>query len=136
MAGLCEGGNEPPDSLKVIVTFPIGLSSQDSVWIKPSFLQQNGDKMISIKRNLRLCSKMEEQLEEEQFDFRKRNLRLRSKMEEQLEEEQFDFRKGKDTRDAIGLLRTIGDRSLEKNKEVYIVFVDLERRLTEWIAIN
>ncbi|KAJ4428794.1 hypothetical protein ANN_25787 [Periplaneta americana] len=55
MAGLCEGGNEPPDSLKAI------------------------------------CMK------------------------------------GKDTRDAVGLLRTIGERYLEKNKEVYVVFVDLEK---------
>ncbi|KAJ4432752.1 hypothetical protein ANN_21390 [Periplaneta americana] len=48
-------------------------------------------------------------------------------MEDQLEEEQFGFRKGKGTRDAIGLLRTIGERYLEKNKEVYIVFMDLEK---------
>ncbi|KAJ4438822.1 hypothetical protein ANN_14774 [Periplaneta americana] len=33
--------------------------------------------------------------------------------------------KGKGTRDAIGLLRPIGERYLEKNKEVYIVFMDL-----------
>ena len=30
--------------------------------------------------------------------------RLRSKMEDELEEELFDFRKGKGTRDAIGLI--------------------------------
>ncbi|KAJ4438821.1 hypothetical protein ANN_14773 [Periplaneta americana] len=35
--------------------------------------------------------------------------------------------KGKGIRDAIELLRTIGERYLEKNKEVYIVFVDLEK---------
>ncbi|KAJ4438611.1 hypothetical protein ANN_14558 [Periplaneta americana] len=34
--------------------------------------------------------------------------------------------KGKGTRDAIGLLRTIGERYLEKNKEVHVVFVDLK----------
>ncbi|KAJ4428331.1 hypothetical protein ANN_24350 [Periplaneta americana] len=50
-------------------------------------------------------------------------------MEEQLEEEQFGFRKGKGTRDAIGLLRTIGERYLDKNEEVYVVFVDLEKAL-------
>ncbi|KAJ4448362.1 hypothetical protein ANN_10378 [Periplaneta americana] len=55
------------------------------------------------------------------------NRRLYSKREEQLEEEQFGFKKGKGTRDAIGLLRTIGERYLEKNKEVYVVFVDLEK---------
>ncbi|KAJ4444695.1 hypothetical protein ANN_06492 [Periplaneta americana] len=54
------------------------------------------------------------------------NRRLYYKMEEQLKEVQFDFRKGKGTRDAIGLLRTIGGIYLEKNK-VYVLFVDLEK---------
>jgi len=44
-----------------------------------------------------------------------------------LEEEQFGFRKGKGTRDAIGLLRTIGERYIEKGKEVCLLFVDLEK---------
>ncbi|KAJ4445719.1 hypothetical protein ANN_12404 [Periplaneta americana] len=48
-------------------------------------------------------------------------------MKELLEEEQFGFRKGKGTRDAIGLLRTIGERYLEKNKEVYVIFMDVEK---------
>ncbi|KAJ4448222.1 hypothetical protein ANN_10236 [Periplaneta americana] len=34
---------------------------------------------------------------------------------------------GKVMRDAIGLLRTVGERYLKKNKEVYTVFVDLEK---------
>ena len=51
------------------------------------------------------------------------NRRLRSKMEEELEEERFGFGKGKGTRDAIGLVWTIG----EKDKDVYAVFVDLEK---------
>ncbi|KAJ4435096.1 hypothetical protein ANN_23671 [Periplaneta americana] len=38
-----------------------------------------------------------------------------------------NLREGKGTRDAIELLRTIGERYLEKNKEVYVVFVDLEK---------
>ena len=37
------------------------------------------------------------------------------------------FRKGKGTRDAIGLIRTIGERYTEKDKDVYAVFVDLEK---------
>ncbi|KAJ4438510.1 hypothetical protein ANN_14455 [Periplaneta americana] len=41
------------------------------------------------------------------------NRRLYSKMEEQLEEKQFGFRKGKVTRDAVGLLQTIGERYLK-----------------------
>ena len=51
------------------------------------------------------------------------NRRLRSKMEE----EQFGFRKGKGTRDAIGLIQTIVERYIEKDKDVYTVFVDLEK---------
>ncbi|KAJ4435785.1 hypothetical protein ANN_18404 [Periplaneta americana] len=46
------------------------------------------------------------------------------RMEEQLEKEQFGFRNGKGTSDTIGPLRTIGEKYQEKNKEVYIVFVD------------
>ncbi|KAJ4432498.1 hypothetical protein ANN_21118 [Periplaneta americana] len=53
--------------------------------------------------------------------------RLYSKMEGLLEKEQFDFRKERGTRDATGLLRTVGERYLEKNKEVYVVFVNLEK---------
>ena len=42
-----------------------------------------------------------------------------------MEEDQFDFRKRKGTRDVIGLIRTIGERYIEKDKNVYAVFVDL-----------
>ncbi|KAJ4432319.1 hypothetical protein ANN_20938 [Periplaneta americana] len=59
------------------------------------------------------------------------NRRLYSKMEEQLEEEQFGFRKGKGTGDATGLLRTICERHLEKNKEMYVAFVDLEKTFAD-----
>ena len=52
------------------------------------------------------------------------NRRLHSKMKEELEE-QFGFRKGKATRDAIGLIRTIGERYIEKDKDVCTIFVDL-----------
>ena len=48
-------------------------------------------------------------------------------MEEELEEEQFGFRKGKGTRDAIGLTRTIGERYIEKYKDVYALIVELEK---------
>ena len=53
-----------------------------------------------------------------------------------MEEEQFGFRKGKGTRDAIGLIQTIGERYIEKDKDVYAVFVDLEKHLTEWTGRN
>ena len=42
-------------------------------------------------------------------------------------EEQFGFMKGKGTRDAIGLIRTIRERFIEKDKDVYAVFIDLEK---------
>ena len=46
-----------------------------------------------------------------------------------MEEEQFGFRKGKGTRDAIGLIQTIGETYIQKknDKHVYAVFVDLEK---------
>ena len=53
------------------------------------------------------------------------NRHLRSKIEDELEEEQFGFRKGKGTRAAIGLIRTIGERYIVK--DVYAVFVDLKK---------
>ncbi len=40
---------------------------------------------------------------------------------------QFGFRKGKGTRDAIGILRMLGERSLEVNKEIYVCFIDYEK---------
>ena len=65
------------------------------------------------------------------------NRRLYSKVSGELEEEQFGFRKGRGTRDAIGLLRTIGERYLEKGKEVFVVFVDLEKAFdrVNWVKL-
>jgi retron-type reverse transcriptase len=44
-----------------------------------------------------------------------------------LGEDQFGFRKGTGTRDAIGALRVLTERSLEHNQEIYICFVDYEK---------
>jgi len=44
-----------------------------------------------------------------------------------LGEDQFGFRKGRGTRDAIGALRMLTERSLEYGQEVYICFVDYEK---------
>jgi hypothetical protein len=44
-----------------------------------------------------------------------------------ISEAQFGFRRGKGTRDAIGVLRTIAERSLEVQQDVYICFVDYEK---------
>jgi len=40
---------------------------------------------------------------------------------------QFGFRKGIGTRDAIGVLRALGERSLQHNKDLYICFIDYEK---------
>src|SRR6218665_2301318 len=44
-----------------------------------------------------------------------------------LGEDQFGFRKGRGTKDAIGVLRIMTERSLENNREVYTCFVNYEK---------
>ena len=41
--------------------------------------------------------------------------------------EQFGFRSGTGTRDAIGMLRILSERYIEKGRKVYAVFIDLEK---------
>ena len=41
--------------------------------------------------------------------------------------DQFGFRKGKGTRDAIATLRVMGERSLQREKDLCICFVDYEK---------
>ena len=48
-------------------------------------------------------------------------------MEENAREEQFGFRKGKGTRDAIGLLKIIGERYIQRGKGKALRFIDLEK---------
>lgn len=55
------------------------------------------------------------------------NRRLQGRMDENVEEEQFGFRKGRGTREAIGVVRAIGERYMERQRNVYIAFVDLEK---------
>lgn len=55
------------------------------------------------------------------------NRRLRRIMEENTSEEQFGFRQGKGTRDAIALLRIIGERYMERGKGLSLCFIDLEK---------
>ena len=40
---------------------------------------------------------------------------------------QFDFRKGLGTRDAIGVIRMLVERTLEQSNEMYVCFVDFEK---------
>jgi exonuclease III len=53
--------------------------------------------------------------------------RLQGRLDMYLGEEQFGFRKGRGTRDAIGLMRVIGERLTERCKTFVICFVDLEK---------
>uniref|UniRef100_A0A8D8S3W4 Craniofacial development protein 2 n=1 Tax=Cacopsylla melanoneura TaxID=428564 RepID=A0A8D8S3W4_9HEMI len=53
--------------------------------------------------------------------------RIDRKIEENMGEDQFGFRKGKGTRDAIGCLRMLGERVLEVNREIFVSFVDWEK---------
>ena len=50
---------------------------------------------------------------------------------------QFGFRKGRGTRDAIGVLRMLCERSLEHGNSVYICFVDFEKAVdrVNWVRM-
>ena len=53
--------------------------------------------------------------------------RINGKAESYLSDSQFGFRKGVGTRDAIGTMRMLIQRSLECDKDVYVCFVDFEK---------
>ena len=53
--------------------------------------------------------------------------RIRSKIQPEISDEQFGFVSGKGTRNAIFCLRTIAERSIEVQKNLYICFVDYEK---------
>src|SRR6218665_2715647 len=53
--------------------------------------------------------------------------RITTKAEEFLGKNQFGFRKGCGTREAIGVMRMLCERSLEHDNELYICFVDFEK---------
>jgi hypothetical protein len=44
-----------------------------------------------------------------------------------LAEDQFGFRRGKGTRNAIGMLRIISERTLETDEELFVCFVDWQK---------
>ena len=50
--------------------------------------------------------------------------RIERKIEDVLREDQFGFRRGKGSRDAIGMLKTISERNLETEAELCICFID------------
>ena len=53
--------------------------------------------------------------------------RIERKIEDVLGEDQFAFRKGKGTRDAIGMMRIIAERTLEIDEGLCICFIDWQK---------
>ena len=53
--------------------------------------------------------------------------RLKGKIEENLTEEQYGFRSGKSTTNAIFALNMVIERAVEKQKDLYLCFVDFEK---------
>src|SRR2546425_163444 len=53
--------------------------------------------------------------------------RIKAKAKHLLRRNQFGFRKGCGTRDVVGVMRTLCERSLVCGNEVYICFVDYEK---------
>jgi hypothetical protein len=52
---------------------------------------------------------------------------IERKIENVLVEDQFGFRGGKGTRDAIGILRIISERTLDIDEELCAVFIDWQK---------
>ena len=53
--------------------------------------------------------------------------RLKRKVEEGVDKAQFGFRKGCGTRNATFMLRTVIERAVEKQKDLYMCFIDFEK---------
>ena len=53
--------------------------------------------------------------------------RIKKKIEDVLGEGQFGFRRGKGTRDAIGMLRIISERTLEIDEELCVCLIDWQK---------
>ena len=56
--------------------------------------------------------------------------RIEAKAKDYIGRNQFGFRTGCGTRDAIGVMRMLCERSLEHGNDVYICFVDFEKAFT------
>ena len=65
------------------------------------------------------------------------NNRIQAKADMMLSKTQFGFRKGCGTREAIGVMRAICERSLEHGNEVFICFVDFEKAFDriDWVKM-
>ena len=53
--------------------------------------------------------------------------RIEKKIEDVLGEDQFAFRRGKGTRNAVGMLRIISERTLEIDEELSVCFIDWQK---------
>ena len=53
--------------------------------------------------------------------------RIESKIEDELGEDKFGFRRGKGTRNAIGMMRIIAERTLEIDEKLCICFIDWQK---------
>src|SRR6266853_3490423 len=53
--------------------------------------------------------------------------RIEAKAKDFIGRNQFGFRKGCGTREAIGVLRMLCERSVENDNDIYICFVDFEK---------
>ena len=65
--------------------------------------------------------------------------RLEAKVKLFIGEDQFGFRKGKGTREAIGLLRLVAERSLEHGKDVVNIDIGVDwrdRRLIQMLYLG
>ena len=60
-----------------------------------------------------------------------------NKIEDVLGEDQFGFRRGKGTRDAIGMMRIIAERTLEMDEELCVCFIDWQKAFdrVKWIKL-
>jgi hypothetical protein len=61
--------------------------------------------------------------------------RIERKTEDALREDQFGFRRGKGTRDAIGMLRIISERTLDINEELCACFIDWQKAFVNWTKL-
>jgi hypothetical protein len=63
--------------------------------------------------------------------------RIAGKAKEYISKTQFGFRKGLGTREAIGVMRMMSERSLEHDNKIYVCFVDFEKAFdrVNWVQM-
>lgn len=63
--------------------------------------------------------------------------RLEAKAESLISKSQFGFRRGCGAREAIGIMRTLCERSIEHGRDLFICFVDFEKAFdrVDWVRM-